>query len=409
MNSTEKATLVRFPVLSFRKIESPYEVISEPGLHSIEGAKSYMIVVNIKDLPDEFKNWRKINPRDPNLNSGVSRKIAQTLENSPDTFFFRNRGLTVLADRVCFDNQGNVVEIEFTDRAKNGLLDGGHSYVVIKNFLEGLSEEELDDFEAYIKIEVIEGINDPEAVVSVVESRNTSIQVKEQSIQELLKLYELIKKTLKGREYEGRISYKEHELTEDGTSKDIDIKEILSYMICFDVEEFDDRVHPIKTYTTKNALLEHYRKHYRRMQKYISLLPAILELHDYIYLRLPGAYNSTGGKFGSLTGVIEVTNKKRMKKITLPFTSRESSYRIPSGFIYPVLAAFRNLVKNDNNRCSWVTDPFKLFDDLKVDLAQRVGEQAKELRNPNKLGKDNATWRGCYDVVQLEILKKNIK
>jgi hypothetical protein len=43
-----------------------------------------------------------------------------------------------------------------------------------------------------------------------------------------------------------------------------------------------------------------------------------------------------------------------------------------------------------------------------VELANRVGEQALEFRNPNKLGKDKATWRACYDSVELAVLRKNV-
>ncbi len=98
-----------------------------------------------------------------------------------------------------------------------------------------------------------------------------------------------------------------------------------------------------------------------------------------------------------------------MSKEELPFTARESSYRIPSAFIYPTLAAFRNLVRIKGDKCEWKDDPIRMYEILKKDLAVRVSDQAKEMRNPTKLGKDQATWGRCYDFVELETLRRELK
>lgn len=400
----ETSTLVRFPVESFRKISAPAD--NKIG-------RTYLAVVNVKNLPKEFDAWRALNPRDPKLSSGVSKKIGETLKDQPDLFLLKNRGITILVDRVEFDNQANIIGLEMVDKKNNGLLDGGHTYRVIRSFIEELDPAELEDINAYVKLEILEGIQDRNDVIGIVEARNTSTQVKEQSIEELKDTFSAVKKVLNNKPYENRIAYKEHELLEDGSKKDIDIKEILSYLICFDVESFDKSKHPIKAYSTKAVLVEHFSSRKKQMEKYVELLPEILELRDKIYLELPDAYNKSandevGGKFGKLTGVTDTSSKKRMGDVTLNFISKKSHYRIPSGFIYPILASFRNLVGIKENRCFWKVDPVKFLDDLKLDLAARVGGQAKELRNPNKLGKDLATWQSCYDAVALEILRRHL-
>ena len=392
--------MVKLPVISFRKISSPYEEV---------GARAYIAVMNVRDVPEIFEEWRGLNPRDPKLTSGVAKKIRETLVDNPESFFFRNRGITMIVDKTDFDNKRDLLSLEMGDKTKNGLLDGGHTFRVIRSFIENLSEEELRDFKAFVKIEILEGITDREAVVDIVESRNTSIQVKEQSLEELRGNYDAIKEILKGKKYAGQIAYREFELADDGSLKDLDVKELLSYLVCFDVESFDGNKHPTKAYSTKAAVVEHFKKESDRMLKYIPLLPQILELRDVIYLELPGAYRSHGGKFGRLTGVkvIDVYDG-RTEKVKLPFLGEESTYRIPSGFIYPILAAFRNLVRCSKEKCEWKTNPVKFFHELKQELAERIGEQALGFRNPNKLGKDNATWGRCYDLVELETLKRNL-
>ena len=398
------STLIRFPVISFRKISTP----SDEKL-----GKTYIAVVNVKNLPQEFDEWRALNPRDPKLSSGVSKKILETLEDQPDLFLLKNRGITILVEGVDFDNQSNTLKVEMSDASLNGLLDGGHTFKVIRSFVDGLEQDELADINALVKLEILEGVRDRSDVVGIVEARNTSTQVKEQSIEELKETFVAIKEVLKDKSYADRIAYKEHELLEDGSKKDIDIKEILSYLICFDTESFDKGKHPIKAYSTKAVLVEYFSSRKNEMAKYVKLLPEILELRDEIYLGLPDAYNKSandevGGKFGKLTGVTDTASKKRMGDVTLEFTGKKSHYRIPSGFIYPVLASFRNLVGLRGGRCIWKANPIKFFDELKFDLAKRVGGQAKVIRNPNQLGKDTATWQSCYDAVALEVLQRHL-
>lgn len=398
------STLIKFPVVSFRRINTPVD-------DSI--GRTYIAVVNVKDLPNALDDWRALNPRDPKLASGVSKKIRETLENQPNLFLLKNRGITILVSKTEFDNQTNTLKIELQDKEKHGLLDGGHTFRVIQDFIGGLDQVELSDINALVKFEILEGVQDRNDVIGIVEARNTSTQVKEQGIEELKNTFDTIHKVLQDKPYSSRIAYKEYELLEDGSKKDIDVKEILSYLVCFDVESFNEGKHPIKAYSTKASLVGHFSSRKKEIEKYVKLLPEILALRDKIYLELPDAYNKSandegGGKFGKLTGITDTSNKKNMGDVTLEFTNQKSHYRIPSGFIYPILASFRNLVGIKDDKCYWKTDPEKFFDELKFDLATRVGGQAKELRNPNKLGKDTATWQSCYDAVSLEVLRRHL-
>lgn len=395
-----KSTLIKMPVTSFRRIENPMEQ---------EGKRMYIAVVKASDLATELNDWRGINPRDPSTTSGVAKKIAKSLEESPEEFFFKNRGITLLVSKVEFDNERNSIAVEVSDPKIHGLLDGGHTFRIVQDICGALVEKsELAD--AYVRLEILEGFIDVGEVVDIVEARNTSTQVKDQSLEELRGHFEEIKKVLANESYANRIAYREIELAEDGSKKDIDVKEILSYLICFDVEAFSGSKHPIIAYSSKGAVLDHFRKEENRprLKKYLGLLPQILELRDLIYSEMPNAYHdATDGKFGKLTGVVELSSKKR-SPVTLSFTGKESYYVIPTSFIYPVLASMRNLVVCGAEKCEWKRDPIAFFDTVKEELTRRLVEQAKEFRNPNKLGKDNATWGRCYDYVEIEVLKLKV-
>lgn len=389
------------PIVSYRRIENPFEQ---------EGKRMYVAVIQAKNLSRNLDEWRKINPRDPSTTSGVAKKIAKSFEDSPTSFFFKNRGITLLVERASFDNDTKELSLEFFDSDIHGMLDGGHTYKIITKILESLEESEKKDFDdAHVRLEILEGFSDPEDVVDIVEARNTSTQVKDQSIEDLLGHFDSIKEVLKGEKYSDRIAYKEIEFTEDGSKKDIDVKDVLSYLICFDAEAFDSKKHPIIAYSGKGAVLSHVKENRERLQKYLPLLPQVLRLKDEIYKAMPETYNNVAeGKFGLLTGIVALKNKKNAIPIELPFIDSESYYSIPDAFIYPVLAAFRNLVSVESNKCSWKKDPIKFFRDVKEDLVQRIVDQAKTFNNPNKLGKHKDTWRSCFDSVSLEVLKLNI-
>lgn len=385
------------PIVSYRRIENPFEQ---------EGKRMYVAVIQAKNLPRELDDWRKINPRDPSVTSVVAKKIRSSFEESPKEFFFKNRGITLLVEKASFENDTKELSIEFANEGIHGMLDGGHTYKIIQTVIDSLDDAEKDELnDAHVRLEILEGFSDTEDVVSIVEARNTSTQVKDQSLEELKGHFESIKNVLSNESYANRIAYKEIEFADDGSKKDIDIKEILSYLMCFDTEAFDGKNHPIVAYSGKGSVLNHVKQNQERLKKFLPLLPQILRMRDVIYAEMPEAYNDAGGKFGNLTGVIELSKKKNAEPIELPFISKESTYSIPAAFIYPILASLRNLVDCKNDKCSWKRDPEKFFEDMKVELIQRVVDQAKEFRNPNKLGKSKDTWRSCYDCIALEVLK----
>jgi len=393
-----QSTNIKFHAESFRRIESPYD-------DSI--ARTYMAVVKIINLPSEIANWRKINPRDPKVTSGVSNKIRSSLENYPEQFLFRNRGITLLAEKATYDNKLNEVNLEFVDPTRHGLLDGGHTFKVLLDYVNAADKDEISELAGCVRFEIIEGIQNIDDAVEIVHARNTSAQVKPESLEELQQHFEDIKMVLAQKSYSNRIAYKEYEIdATTGEVKDIDIKEILSYLTCFDVEDFDQERHPILTYSQKSKVVEHFRANRDRLKKYLPLLPKILELRDEIYSRLPIAYHEkTEGKFGALRGVIQIKNRPKMASEELVFKGGSSSYRIPSAFIYPVLAAFRNLIRIKDGRAEWKDEPIKFFHDLEQDLAGTMGQQAKEMGNPTKLGKDQATWKLCNNTVKIKVLE----
>lgn len=388
-------TNLSFPVISFRNLETPF--------HN-NGYKDYYAVVKASDLPD-LNGWRKINVRDPKLSGAVPRSIRQSFQDKPELFLFMNRGIVLSVDSVTYDNKSSALTISLNDPNLHGLLDGGHTYNIVMEEISNIEEDQ------YIKIEILEGFKG-EDIRDVVDARNTSNQVRDESLMNLGGEFEKLKQALKDSDYFDKIAFKEFEIDKDGNPKPIDIREIIAILTAFDKDNFDDTSHPINTYRSKAACLTHFKDHSKSYEKIYPIAKELLALYDHIQDRLPDLYNEargkiggvTGGKFGKLTGV-SVYNGKR--STDLYYINKKSKYGVPAGFVYPILGAFRALLDEKAGKYVWGKnlDPLKLLNGpLGIKLADTIGNFALDAQNPSKTGKSPLVWQACYQSAQVAYL-----
>jgi hypothetical protein len=237
--------------------------------------------------------------------------------------------------------------------------------------------------------------------------------VADESLMNLAGRFDDLKKALRGAPYFNKIAFKEFEYDESGEPKPIDVREIIAILTAFDRENFNDTTHPINTYRSKAACLKHFKEHLRAYDKIYPLAQELLELYDQIQLKLPDLYNKargeigglSGGKFGKLTGVAVYSGKR---EADLYFLGVQSKYGVPTGFVYPILGAFRALLENKNGQYSSGKglDPAKLLDgELGLKLADTIGNFALDAKNPSKTGKSPLVWQACYQSVEVAYLK----
>lgn len=274
-----------FPVVSFRHIETPFEK---------KGYKDFIAVVDVSLLPD-LTAWRKINVRDPKLTGTVPKAIRESVRDNAETFVFLNRGIVLAVASTSFNNQTGNLTLTLEDQNIHGLLDGGHTYNIL------LQESKSLQAPQYVKVEILEGFNHEE-IVDLVDARNTSNQVKDQSLMNLQGEFEEIKGYVARQPYARLIAYKEHELLDDGSAKPIDIREVVAVLTCFDRANFDARVHPIIAYSSKAACLNHFKNHVTDYRKIYPLAHDILALFDSVQLHLPDLYNKVRRKSGEVAG-----------------------------------------------------------------------------------------------------------
>ncbi|MEK7092473.1 MAG: AIPR family protein, partial [Patescibacteria group bacterium] len=351
---------------------------------SADGRRLCVFTVPVVNIPEEWEDWRDVNVRDTRKRSDVFNAIVDTLKNDPEEMIFRNLGITIVSPDVAFDNRTNIATVVFSDKAKHGIANGGHTFSAIQHVLATDKNNT-----AQVKVECIVGDINPSGLVDIVDGRNRSRAVQPESLENLGKSYGPIKNVLTNPRYKDRIAYSEFELDENNKRKDISIREILSYIYCLD--SFEKNNHPIQAYSSKGAVVDFYAKKdedgkYRNketLEKASKILPEILELRDVIYRDLPGAYDDVGGRFWALQ-IMGATKYENPQPLRFLDDVSDGSY--PDGLVYPILAAFRKHIDH-RGEWSWRKKPLEVWKEKKLDVAAAMKDAIKDSPSPNKVGK----------------------
>ncbi len=388
---------LNFKVKSFRKIPNPY-------LKTDEGdpiPEMYIMLCDVKDVPDNIP--METNPREQKLTTGVAKKIKESLlDENNNSFYLLNRGLLLSAASVFFDNYLNEVSIEFSDLDYHGNVDGGHTYKII---LE--NRDEIEYGKQYVKIEVITGVES--IFQSLAAARNTSVQVKDESIAELENKFSIIKNAIADLPFAEGINYKEND---DGN---IEIADILAILNMFNINRYPSmESFPIPSYSSRKKCLDFYLEDYNKYGtsaenayvKMQSIMSDIFRLYDHLECNMQNYYKQkyAGGKYGLVKGVFMSNDKKEFKS---KFFSKHLDHSTPNGFIYPILGSLRALLKEENGKYVWKRNPFDILDKLGPALVETTVERSRSLgNNPQSVGKDSGNWKTLYMLVAFDLLEQ---
>ncbi len=359
-------------------------------------------------LPDD------INPRSHEEPTGrIPDTIEKSLITNPTEFHLLNRGELILAQGCKYDNHNQMLEVTIASPDEGGLADGATTDRVIARAERAASrkkseftEEQVDGSlrTAFVHLEVISG-DVRDKLVRLAGARNTSNQVKEFALENLGGAFDWLKNLIESSSLKGRVRYREND------PEEVDIRAVLALLTMFH-RNWNDGKDPLVAYTSKGSILKYFRDP-EWVDGYRELAPVavqILELYDFIHCEFPEQYqvynretNDSGSKFGRRREVVY----KNGKTFKLPLSGNETKYLVPDGWLYPVLAAFRMLLKQaEGTASSWVTDPFDYFKSHGAELVGIVVEQSQALGyNPQAAGKSRPLWSNLRKTVELERLK----
>lgn len=382
----------RFPTHQFRTIPSP-----------VGDSRIGVFFTAASTLPRDLWDWREVNPREVSRHSSVYRAIVQTLNNEPDRFHERNRGVTIVAKDLAYDEKRHEAVLHLDDQKLHGVVDGAHTLDAI---LETQKQPPEKGWPAYVFVKAVVGV-EAEQIAEIAGGLNTSQQVDLKSLENLREHFKELQRTVAGEPYAEDIAYKMNE------DKPVDVREILYYLAVFDCSEYDEKRHPVALFGRKEGIVRRFAEqaaHPKAEDSFrilISKAPDILRLRDLIEkraLELPiGRY-----KTGKGTRVRSESHRDNH----LVFLDDTVNGKIPLGWIMPLLAGFRaNVLWNKpKGSFSWIVPLDELLDKCIERLVlgiQEVHEQ--ENSRPEYVGRNAISWRMSYNAVSQAILERELE
>ena len=337
------------------------------------------------NLPKDFP--LDPNARHPDTNKSTPKAIAKTLTTAPAEFVKRNNGICMVA-RSCVvrDNVAtlhlNVVsddEEREDGRRGDGILNGGHTYAVIRKVLSEAAPGD-DASSAIVRLEVQTGLAEDD-LAEISRARNKSEPVEEFSLRNLGNVWQPLKQILP-RTMRARVAFQEND--PGAPDDEYDVGDLVRLLALFNSKLYPvgDK-DPIGAYLSEKRLITQWN-----VADYEHLLPHLLEfvtLHDEVTLM----WAEVVDKLGNVSGVVS-----HPKGITL-LSGKTSKHFVPPPFVYPVLAALRAFLSDDGKK--WYVKPEVLVKDeryLKALVMEAWTQyKATSRSSATQFGRNRQVWK----------------
>ena len=387
---------IKLKARSFKKMDDP---IDKKGGHV-----KYVCYAKANTIPDEILDWMETNPRQQNMKTTVALNIINSLKIN-DCFHELNRGIVLSADEVSYDNKEEVVKTSLNDVAIHGDIDGGHT---LRAIIDLKNKGELPE-NRYVFFEIFTGIDSP---VELASARNISNQVDLKSIQELEKNFEIIKEAVKDTEFANKISYKMYEQDENNVKKTVDVREIIAILMMFFQNVYPctnedgtlNEMQPVKCYTGKEATLKKFvdigkEEREATLKNMKNIISDIFHIWDQIEMNFNEFAKEAGRRYLTRN---YAKYKKDVVQATSLVSQKPMEYVVPRGLIYPIVGAFRALVRinPETNEYYWVKNPELVLKRLGGRLVGIVLDEKTD--SPEYIGKSSNLWNNLFKEVYIE-------
>ena len=401
------------------------------------------------------------NPRSAKTNT-VTRDIIESVREQPELFQFKTKGV-LLGTSDYRELERRRYELHFQDPAYEGLLDGGHNMLALGLYLlsdvmaptawrklkmwedmkaawsehRDAVRERRDEYRFKVPVELLvpsdlqdDGVVSAFrlALVDICAARNNNASLTLEARSNQRGFYEEIRKrtdpVLEPRvewktnewESEDRHPVKVRDLvalswiplsvlrdegllpteTEAGTKLRLTFPAQHIYSVKIELSKLFDRLmeQPGITKQHSDARRE---LHNSSVGSAFEVLRDLPRLYDRIYRDLGEAYNRAGGSFGRIRAV----RVPKRGSVFTPFYAHEAPYGVPEGFVVPIVYGLKALMRVQDGKVGWVTDPDQFLDEH-FDTLVRGLRMPMEMAgfDPQKVGKNENTYR--YMVGEVE-------
>ena len=439
------------------RFETVAEQVASPVLRIIGFARARDLL-QLFDAAD-----LEANPRSAKAGN-VTEDIIESIEDSPDTFVFKTKGILVGASNY-EKLQRNRYRLTFENTRIEGILDGGHKTLAIGTHVlmnavspsikkkirrwadfKELWDEHRDDVEALKKIKedddgydraaldflvpleilVPADLEDDEvmnefnsSLLKICSARNNNVQLTQETKANKKGFFEDLRTALPT-EIAERVEWK----TNDGG--EIKVRDLIA-LAWIPLSIVDDPIIPAippqNIYRNKGECAKLYDEllseeevseatdgeytraiHHKAIKSAIALSAELPELYDKIYTDFPFAYNESGGKFGKLA-IVKMASKH--SKPTTYFTDQEVQYSYPDGLIMPLVYGLRALMtQKADGTVTWSTDPVQFLNKHLATIVTKYIVILDAYRfDPQKVGKANGAYQLVLDAYATELMK----
>ena len=291
--------------------------------------------------------------------------------------------------------------VHLADPNRHGIVNGGHTYAAIRQALEDAEEGISNLNDAFVMLHVLQGI-DAAKVPEIAEGLNRSKQVDDPSLANLQGDFNRIRVAMKGREGENDIAYHQ------GDDGSLYIAEVLGCLQLFNRNRYSEERHPHLLYSRQSTGLQYFQQDLKIRPSPMDLLiprtHEILSLADHLRYETPAAAKRVGFEFGRMKTGRKRAGASTFKNTELPFINKTMNHRVPKGWIFPMIAAFRANVdwNPSEGKFEWIIPLEEIVPRVMEDLVRVcVSEHRDNNMKPEYVGRREAAYRQCYDKVLL--------
>lgn len=386
-------------VKEFKKFNPPLKT---------EKIVKYIMYAQASTMDEEIlNNWTNINPRTQDINSSTYKKIINTLENDSDNFYKLNRGITLSANNVTFNNSTNIVELSFEESEYHGCLDGAHTLRAI------IASKNILDENCYVTIEIFENLDLLDSIIDLCEARNTSTKVDEKSLENLRGTFVPIKNEIEKYSWSKNVYYFMNENKRD-KQKTIDILKVLSIYTIFNDEICSYDEQPIFSYNSKSKNLGKWVDLLNKNNKNPDYLENIYDISIKLYEAIEKSldYDDIFKMFNSCMDKKEKNwINKQQKQIQLStFNNKTIKFKIPEGIVLPILNGFKGLLSVDKNtnKLTWKVEPLLFWEKNKNFIFKEILDKNDYIQFPTEFGKNKLIWNSIQYIFTKYIQKEMV-
>lgn len=385
----------QFPVLKAARWDTA--ILDAEGKPTEKKFSDWVLWVRADKLPKDLP--LDPNARHPDTSRPTPKAIAVTLRTQPSEFVKRNGGLCMVA-QACHvdDNEATLVlnvvgdeEERDEGRRGDGILNGGHTYAVIRDVLaKERTPDDPDSGAAVVRVEVQTGVVEEE-LADISRARNRSEPVQEFSLKNLGNAWQRIKEILP-KEMRRRVKFMENDPEADPNTE-YDVGDLVKLLALFNARLYPvGKKDPLVAYSSEKRLIASWKA--TDFEHLLPRLADLIDLHDRIVLAFPKAVKEVVGsraKPGKIDGWANYSKEGGWQLLG----GEKSPYFIPPPFTFPVLAALRVFLKDDGS--GWHVVPDKLLKDPQYVhelLAETYSEYKRSGRSSAAFfGRNRQVWK----------------